>query len=85
MLIVDQIDQGIGKTKLCIGIAPLGRNPRAADQRIIGAEDQRHGIEKKNAFIGIFHTGEIRDFPSKGTDRPALIFLVFCFGFGLNL
>ena len=46
-LVIDEIEQGIDKPKLRIGIAPGSGYPRIADKRIIGAENERHGIEEK--------------------------------------
>ncbi len=78
LLVVDQVDQGIRETELRIGVASLGCDPRAADQRIIGAEDQRHGVQEEDSFIRIFHSGEIRDFPDRDSVLAPLMFLVFC-------
>jgi hypothetical protein len=66
MLVIDQFYNGIGKTELRIGVSSLGRDPRTADQRIIGAKDQRHGIEKEDPFIHIIHRAKI------GNSREAI-------------
>jgi len=47
MLIHDQVDQGIGKAKLRIGVLAFGRETRAAHQGIVRAENERHGIQEK--------------------------------------
>src|ERR1700722_14253211 len=54
-LVIDQIDQRIREPELRICIAPLRRDPRTADQRIIRPEDECHRIQKEYPFIQIFH------------------------------
>ena len=46
-LIVDKVNQCVGKPKLGIGIAALAGNAWAADECIICPEHQRKGIEEK--------------------------------------
>jgi hypothetical protein len=79
MLVGDQVYQGIGKTELRIRISPLGRDPGTADQRIIGAKDQRHGIEKEDPFI---HRAKIGNSGEAAYPPTANIFS-FSFGFAI--
>ena len=45
LLFVEQINQGIGKTKLGIGVFPFAGDTGAPDQCIIGAENECEGIQ----------------------------------------
>ena len=44
VLIFDQLNNGVGKTELCIGIAALAGNAWVADKCIICTEDQCKSI-----------------------------------------
>ena len=50
-LIVHQIEQGIQKAKLCIGIFSGTGNARTSNQGIIGTENKGKGIEQEETFI----------------------------------
>jgi hypothetical protein len=47
MLIIDQVYQGIGKAKLCVGVSTFCSDSGTVDQCVIGTEDERHGIQQE--------------------------------------
>jgi hypothetical protein len=50
LLVIDEFNKRIGKTKLGIGIFTFGCNPWVTDKRIIGAKNKRHGVKQKKFF-----------------------------------
>lgn len=71
LLLVDQFQQGIGKTKLGIGVLSFGSDPRAADKRIIGPEYKGKSIEEEDLF---FHAPKVKKWREGGvkTQQPRL-------------
>lgn len=67
LLFVDQFHQGVGKTKLRIGILALGSQSGAAYQGIIGPENQGKSIEEKYTFI---HASKVGISSQSTVDRP---------------
>ena len=57
LLLVDQFHEGIGKTKLGIGVLPFGSDPRVADQRVIRPENEGKSIEEEDLF---FHAPKVK-------------------------
>ena len=51
LLVVEEFDQCIGESELCIGIPSLAGNAWIADQGIIGTKYQRKGIEQEQFLL----------------------------------
>ena len=51
LLFGNQFHQGIGESKLGIGVFAFLVHTWCADQRIVGAENQGKGIEQEDFFI----------------------------------
>ena len=50
-LLVQQVDQRIGEAELGIRILALAGDARVPDQRVVGTEDQREGVQQKKLFL----------------------------------
>ena len=51
LLLIEQVNQCVGETKLCVGVFSFAGDARASDQCIIGTKDQRKCIEKEQLFF----------------------------------
>lgn len=62
-LLIDQFHQGIGETKLRIGVFSFGSDPGIPDKRIVCPENKGKSVEKEDLF---FHAPKVKKSPGDG-------------------